>query len=166
MSELQVEPLTRDFLEIASEVGPASGYDHLSANIIALLFLEPEEVSMEELVEMTGYSKASISQKLKILVPMGFVKRRTRPGSKKIYLYMEKDVFIIWKEQIKHQFLPEIRIVKDKVPQLIEKYKNKELTSEQEEKLHLIEKYYSQILQVETIINSLFLQIDELSEGE
>ena len=68
------------------------GLDNLSAKLSSILYLEPIEISIEELAKRTGYSLASISNKMKILESFGMVRRVKNPGSKKLYYYMEKDL--------------------------------------------------------------------------
>ena len=65
--------------------------DSSLAILLAVLYLEPNEISMEDLAKKTGYSLASISIKLKSLEYFFMVKKYTKPKSKRVYVYMEKD---------------------------------------------------------------------------
>ena len=164
MPELHVDPIVKDFIEIFKESHSALGIDNLSISIMGILFFEPGEVSMEELARMTGYSLTSISQKLKYLSAFGIIKRRTRPGSKKVYLYVENDLFRIWNQQIKMHYQSEINIAKEKVPALIKKYESEATSQEDMARLEVMKNYYSQILQFEDVLNKLFEMIDAIKK--
>lgn len=164
MPELNVDPIVRDIIAIFHESHKAMGMDDLSLSIMGILFFEPGEVSMEELAQMTGYSLTSISQKLKYLSAYGIIKRKTRPGSKKVYLYLEKDLFKIWDKQIKMHYLPEVQVVKENVPLIIEKYRTETLNQEQNAKLQILKNYYDQILQFEIVLNKLFEILEEIKQ--
>lgn len=161
MPDINEDSLSKDFLEMVRELAPTSGLDHLSGTIIGILYLEPEELSLEELVQKTGYSKASISQKIKVLVTMGIIRRRNKPGSRKVYLYMEKNIFTIWKEQMKRHFMPEIRIMKKKIPELIEKYTKSAASPMQQKRIEILANYNMQIIQLEILLNKFYEEFDK-----
>ena len=49
-----------DFLDFLTETSQKKNMDSLSSKLIAILYIEPREVSIEELAKRTGYSLASI----------------------------------------------------------------------------------------------------------
>jgi DNA-binding transcriptional regulator GbsR (MarR family) len=49
------------------------------------LFLAEEPMSMDQLVEDTGYSKSTVSTNMNLLEDMGFVKRVVTPGDKRYH---------------------------------------------------------------------------------
>jgi HTH-type transcriptional regulator, glycine betaine synthesis regulator len=49
------------------------------------LFLAQEPMSMDQLVEETGYSKSTVSTNMNLLEDMGFVKRVVIPGDKRYH---------------------------------------------------------------------------------
>lgn len=164
MPDSNVDPLVKEIIGIFQESHTSLGLDNLSLSIIGNLYFEPGEISMEELAQKTGYSLTSISQKLKFLAPFAIIRRRTRPGSRKVYLYMEKDLFKMWKQQIMMYYVPEIKIARENIPSLIEKYEKQATDREQKERLKILENYYKQILQFEKILNNLLGAIEELQE--
>ena len=54
---MNISNLEKDFMQLSVDIGNSMGLDSLSSNIIAMLYLESEPISMEELSEKTGYSK-------------------------------------------------------------------------------------------------------------
>lgn len=164
MTHLLVDPLVREYIEIGQELHKALGLDNLSYSIIGILFLEPGEICMEELAQMTGYSLPSVSQKLKFLTHYGIIKRRTKPGSRKVYLSMDKDLFKMLKQEMTTHYLEEINIVKEELPSIIEKYEKPPTDQKQKERLEILKKYYNQTLQFEEILNNLIEKMEELEE--
>ena len=75
-----MESLDQQFTDFYRVIGRSYNFDDLTTLIYARLFIDPDEVAMEDLAKETGYSLASVSNKLKILETCGVVTRRTRPG--------------------------------------------------------------------------------------
>lgn len=126
------------------------GLDDISSRIMAILYIEPKELSLEELSIKSKYSLSSISTAMKFLEQMEMVKRLKKPHSKKAYFFMEKDTLKMFLEfLIKQQekiILPTIK----KLPSIIEKYK-KETTNESKEELKITMDYLRQIKSYEKI---------------
>ena len=78
-----MDELEKKFSGMYRKIGAMQGMDDLFSSIFSLLVLEPEDIAMDELAKKTGYSVASISNKVKILKVHGIVKKSRKPGSKK-----------------------------------------------------------------------------------
>jgi DNA-binding transcriptional regulator GbsR (MarR family) len=152
----------KKFIELMQALGKSSGLDEISSTVFALLYIEPEEIAMEDIAKQTGYSLASISNKLKLLEQAGFARRIKKPGTKKIYLYMEKDYFSVLKKQLEAVKEARIRIVKEKMPLIISEYKSAVKSEKDKKKLRIIENYYSQIMKLEIIITDFAKQLDKM----
>lgn len=155
-----MEDIDRRFLELYQKIGSMQGMNSLFIRIFSILYIEPEEISMDEVAEKTGYSLASISNSIKMLETMGLVRKSRHPGTKRIFLYMEKDfnklikVFMIKKQE------NIISLVKSEVPSII---KESRPTSEKsKKKLKILENYYKQILGFEKIIKKMMDMMDEI----
>lgn len=144
--------LSQDFIKITSNIADAAGQDYLLGVIFGNLFLQPGEIAMEELAKKCGYSLASISQKIKLIEQFGIIKKNTRPGSRKIYLSMEKDLLNVWLRQVYLLGEKKIRVAKEQLPVLLANYKNKLTTKQDKEIYQIIKKYYQQILLFEKIM--------------
>jgi DNA-binding transcriptional regulator GbsR (MarR family) len=145
----------KEFIEFETEVGKNSGMDPLASKLFMMLFLEPGELSMEELAERTGYSLASIHNKMKILEKVGHVKRIRKPGTKKVYYSMEKDMIKTFREIVESTYHQRIEPTKQFLPILIEKYKNAKLSEEEKKKMAIIKNYYSQLVTVDKFMAKL-----------
>jgi len=157
-----MDNLSKDFLEFFQTATGLQGIDASIGTILGVLFMEPEEISMKELAEKTGYSLASICNKIKILEPSGIVKRIRHPHTKKAFLCMEKDMSQIIKSLLLTKQKSVIALGKEKLPELIKKYRNEKLTDEQKKKLMIMEHYYHDLLKFELMINHMVKKLEEL----
>jgi len=161
---IKMEEFDKKIIELFYEMGKGQGMqDQLLMTLFAKLYMAPEPVAMDDLANETGYSLASISNKVKMLGPMLQVKRIRKPGSKKLFLYMEKNILKIWKDALikKEEYV--INRAKDKLPPIIKEYKGKAKKEEDKKKIKIIEGYYEQILKFEGILKKI---IDEIEKVE
>jgi len=140
-----------EFIELIAENSKVNGLDELSSKIIGILFIEPEEVALDELANRTGYSLSAVSTALKFIERAGIVKRTKKPKSRKVYFYMEKDMLAISLQITRRKYEKIILPSKQKLPKIIEKYKQ-ESTKESGEELGIVENYYKEILFFEQIL--------------
>ena len=149
--------------EMYQEMAAGQGLkDSLLVTIFAKLYFEPEAIAMDDLAKETGYSLASISNKIKLMGPLFNLRRIKKPGTKKIYLYMDKDILKIWKEALlkKDEFV--VQKAKEKMPGLIKEYKEKAKTEKDRKKMECVENYYSQILRLEKALKIITKEIEKI----
>lgn len=155
----------QEFIELIKNLAKSQGMDDLTAIIIAKLFIEPGEVAMEDLAKETGYSLASISNKTKLFEQAGLFKKITKPGTRKIFFYMEKDISRL----IANMFLKKLEIMsiaKAKLPDILKKYKAQAKTDKEKQKLKIIGHYYSDILKFDKILQELLQKLSKLEEND
>jgi DNA-binding transcriptional regulator GbsR (MarR family) len=158
-----MEQLNKRLIEIYQEMGRGQGLsDSLLMELFARIYIEPEPIAMDELARKTGYSLASISNKVKMLAPMMGIKKVKKPGSKKIFLYMDKDFIKIWKNALlkKEQYV--ISLAKERFPLLIKEFRNKAKTDKDKKKLKVIEDYYEQILVFEGFMKKMLNELNKI----
>jgi DNA-binding transcriptional regulator GbsR (MarR family) len=61
------------------------GHSDAAGALIGSLFLADGPLSMDELVELTGYSKSTVSTNMTLLENQGIVRRIRKPGDKRNY---------------------------------------------------------------------------------
>ncbi len=159
---MPLDEIDKEFIEFYQTASRVQGADASLGTILAVLYLEPGEISMEDLAKKTGYSLASISNKIKMFEPAGFVKRIRKPGTKKVYLRAEKNVLEILKKGFTMKNDMVINLAKERIPKIVEKFKGKKLTQEQKKKIKIIEEYYRQMLKFEELIHEMLKKIDEM----
>ncbi|MBR9675556.1 hypothetical protein GOV05_00950 [Candidatus Woesearchaeota archaeon] len=139
----------QEFLEFLEGVYKSFGFDTLSAKLYSTLFLEPSDVSMEDLSKRTGYSLASISNKMKLMEGVGVAKRIKKPGSKKVYYFVEKDMIKIQFQKMKALSEKMFEPTKELLPKIANINKKEKLSTSDKEKVKIIKKFYEQMLQME-----------------
>ncbi len=155
MWEISMPEKTREIeekmLDLFSRINYEFGNDDATARLAGMIYLSPKEVSLEELAERTGYSHASISNKTGMLINVGIIKKVRRPGTKKAYFYMEKDMKKLMCSTFKKVLELKLRPIKNRMPPLIEEYKKevKKGDSESEQKLRILQNYLKDIKVIE-----------------
>ena len=152
MSE-KTKELDSRILDLFSRVNYEFGNDEATARLVGMIYMSPDEVSLEELSERTGYSTASISNKTRMLVNVGLVKKVHKPGTKKAYFYMEKDMKKIMCSAFRKALDVKIRPIKEKMPEIIEEYqkevKKGRADENNEKKLKILQNYLKDIRVIE-----------------
>ncbi|MBD3314076.1 helix-turn-helix domain-containing protein [Candidatus Woesearchaeota archaeon] len=118
----KTEEIEKDILDLFVRVNADFGNDSTMAKILSVIYLSPEDISLEEIMDKTGYSAATISNKTKTLVNHGLIKRVSKPGTKKSYYSMEKDMKKILSNSLEKIIDVKIRPIKENMPGLIEEY--------------------------------------------
>lgn len=147
-----MEKLDKEFMDYISMMGKGFGMGDSMLRIFAALYIEPEDVPLERIAEKTGYSLASVSNTVRMLENMGAIRRSRKPGSKKVYVFLEKDMFRfnIMKIDMAKSFI--INPAKKKLPSIIKTYKKQAKNDEEKKKLAIIKNYYEQILAFEDLL--------------
>lgn len=90
-----MDSIDKAFIKFYREVGNANGMDELTSTLFARLFIEPDVIAMNELAEETGYSLASISNKIKFLEVSGYVVRKKNRVPKKCIFMAAKKYWML-----------------------------------------------------------------------
>jgi len=77
------EAAKRCMIKASVQVANMLGQSDTVGTIIGSLFLADCPISLDELVDATGYSKSAVSTTMTHLENRGFVRRIRRPGDKK-----------------------------------------------------------------------------------
>jgi DNA-binding transcriptional regulator GbsR (MarR family) len=155
-----MEPLDRQFIEFYRAIGRSYSFDDLTTLIYARLFIDPDEVAMEDIAKETGYSLASVSNKLKLLETCGVVIRRTRPGTRKVYVYAEKDMMKMMVSFFIQYQQGEVVLVRSGIPRMLEGLKGKKLGKREKAQKAILEKYYADTLKFDEMVTRFLEQLD------
>ncbi len=141
-----------EFMDLVMSVAKAKGADELTARIVAVLFIEPKEISLEELSKRTGYSLSAISMSMKFMEKTPFIRRIKLPGSKKVYFYMEKDLFGIFMRHIKMENELALKPMKERLPEIIKRYRKENYPKEE---LKILEMHYNNVMIFSDLMNKM-----------
>jgi len=92
MSDLS-QQLKQDFVEAVSQISRFWGFPKGVGAVFGVLYLAPEPLSLDELVERTALTKGAISTNVRALARMGLVHRSSRLGDRKDYYVAETDFY-------------------------------------------------------------------------
>lgn len=143
-----------DFIKLIYENAKVQGLDEVSSKAIGILFVEVNEVSLEELAERTNYSLSAVSTAMKFLEGADVVKKIKKPKSKKIYFFIEKDMRNTFIRMLQKKLGKIILPAKERMPSIIEKYKKAKSKNAKQE-LIIAENYYKQTLVAEKMIKHM-----------
>ncbi len=79
------EALKKHIVDACVKAANAKGLSDASGVLRGTIFLALEPMSMDQLVEETGYSKSTVSANMGILENLGMAKRIVIPGDKRYY---------------------------------------------------------------------------------
>lgn len=154
---MNLTEIERDFVSVLQKAGMAEGMDPFITKLFAISYISPKDLSLDEIAEKTGYSLASISNKMKILRNIGLIKKIRKPGSKKIYVKVEKNILKMHRDMMILKESTSLKHAKELLPSIIMKYKDKKLSKTDKEKLKNIEKYNKQILISDELIKKIIV---------
>lgn len=160
-----MDNIDKEFLAYLGNMGKSFGLSDLALKVFGILFMEPKEISMEAIAKKTGYSLASISNTMKMLESMGQVQRVRKPGTKKVFFRMDKDMigWNIRKLDFAQQSI--IQPAKNKLPEIIDKYKEKAKTEYEKEKVKIVQDYYTQVTCFEQLLKKWKKDLEGIKRG-
>ena len=88
-----MDPRTSRFTDRLAMLFENDGQPPIAGRIFGLLLLSDDALSLDELAEALGVSKASASTNARLLAQLGVVEQVRRPGSRRDYYRMVPDLF-------------------------------------------------------------------------
>lgn len=105
------------FISTWGTLGTLWGINKAMAQIQALLFINPDAMSMEDIMEELGISRGNASMNLRHLMEWGIVYKVNIAGERKEFFTTEKDVTElsrqIAKERSRRELQPSIKLLKE-----------------------------------------------------
>jgi DNA-binding transcriptional regulator GbsR (MarR family) len=147
-----MEQLEEDFAKVFGNLARVMGLPDTSVKVLTVLYLEPREIPMDEVAKRTGYSLASVSNALRLTETLGIVERSRIPGSRKVYLYMHKNIGRINLHKMRAIHEIALAPMKTALPSIIARYKHRATNAESREKLKIIESYHDQVIAFEDLV--------------
>ena len=161
-----MDQLDKEFIDYFNTAGRAFAWGDMPTTVIAILYIEPEPVAMEDLAKRTGYSLASVSNMMKMLETMGFVRRIKKPKTRKVYFYMEKDIVKLNKQKLVMAYEVGVKPAMEILPPLIARYKNKAKDVNAQKKYEIVQDYLRQMIEFEKVLQHMIEDINQISAGK
>jgi len=110
----EVTEAREEIIEAFERSAEVYGLNRSYGRLYGILFFADEPVSLDELVERSGYAKSTVSTALRRMDRLHFAHRRSVPGEgKKAFYEAERDVWRIIQELLRHELRREITIMQD-----------------------------------------------------
>ena len=74
-----MDEIPKQFIKVQKDMWKSFGLDDLSSEIFGIVYIMPENIPMDDLVELTGYSLSTISNKVKFLATIGIITKTRIP---------------------------------------------------------------------------------------
>ena len=114
--------LKQDFTEGLSQISRFWGFPKGMGAIFAVLYISPNPLSLDEIVQQTGLTKGAISTEVRTLARMGLVHRSSKLADRKDYYEAESDFYksirSILKERQNSEFDRALRSVSESLLEL------------------------------------------------
>ncbi|WAI00206.1 hypothetical protein [Methanogenium organophilum] len=163
MKQPSIMALEDEFIRMfQTGIAGATEHDALSSWLMARLFIEPGEMAMADLAEEAGYSLASVSNKCQMLERTQRIVKRTRPGTRKIYLYAQKDLVATFMRQLEQLRHTQTRVVMKEIPTIIERYQTEDMPEELEERIAILQGMYDDMKEIDGIITDMLERLTDV----
>ncbi|MEM0897774.1 MAG: hypothetical protein AAGJ79_12930 [Verrucomicrobiota bacterium] len=94
--------------------------------IYGLLFISPEPLSLDDIVDRLGISKGSASQGLKILKGLGAVTTKYLPGERRDHYVAQAELKVLVSGFVSGELMPHLESGQDRLAVLLEECKSDE----------------------------------------
>ncbi|MBT3322335.1 MAG: winged helix DNA-binding protein [Anaerolineae bacterium] len=101
MPSTELNEIKANFIQGLSQISQFWGLPKSMGAIFAVLYLSPNALSLDEIVEETTFTKGAISTSVRTLARMGLVHRQTKLGDRKDYYFAEDDFYKVIRSILK-----------------------------------------------------------------
>ncbi len=117
-----LESVKENFILHWGEMGSLWGINRTMAQIHALLFISPEPLSANAIMDELKTSRGNVSMALRELIAWGIVSRVHKKGERREYYSTEKEVWVLFRmiarERKKREVDPTIEVLRHNVAKL------------------------------------------------
>lgn len=114
---MNLPPVVQRFVLHFGEMGSRWGINRTVGQIYALLFVSPEPLCADEIVDALGVSRSNVSMGLKELQAWNLVRLQHKPGDRRDYFSAPEDVVTILRtlaeERKKREFDPTLTLLRE-----------------------------------------------------
>lgn len=154
---MTLTPLIQSFVLHFGEMGSRWGINRTVGQIYALLFVSPEALNADDLVEALGLSRGSVSMGLKELQSWNLVRMHHRPGDRREWFETPEDVWAIMRtlveERKKREIDPTLTVLRELLLQEphddAERHAQARMTA-MHDQIELLTRWYADIQKLET----------------
>ena len=126
--------VNQEYFKLQEQMSRHFGAKPTEATIIALIKTATEPISLDEIVEKTNYSLATVSNTVRKFESHNILFRTKKPGSKKVFVEARKDFLAGMKYGLSLVHANCLKLMGE-LPSIIEKTKNKDEQQLQKDEL-------------------------------
>ena len=119
----ELQTAKENFIQGMSRIGSFWGFPKAMGAIYGVIYLSPDVVSLDELVQQAGVSKGAISTNVRTLERLGMVHKKMKLGDRKDYYTAEPDMWKIVRGVLKEREKTEFGLALDTVGESLETVK-------------------------------------------
>ena len=111
----ELQAAKENFIQGMSRIGSFWGFPKAMGAIYGVVYLSPDLVGLDELVEQAGVSKGAVSTNVRTLERLGMVHKKMKLGDRKDYYIAEADMWKIVRGVLKEREKTEFGLALDTV---------------------------------------------------
>ena len=111
----ELQAAKENFIQGMSRIGSFWGFPKAMGAIYGVIYLSPDLVGLDELVEQAGVSKGAVSTNVRTLERLGMVHKKMKLGDRKDYYIAEADMWKIVRGVLKEREKTEFGLALDTV---------------------------------------------------
>jgi DNA-binding transcriptional regulator GbsR (MarR family) len=92
---MNIEEAKEEFIQLWGTLGSQWGISRTMAQLHALLLLEPEPLSADDVMERLQISRGNTNQNMRALMDWGLVYKQYKPGERKEFFVAERDIWTV-----------------------------------------------------------------------
>ena len=116
----ELQAAKENFIQGMSRIGSFWGFPKAMGTIYGVIYLSPDLVGLDELVEQAGVSKGAVSTNVRTLERLGMVHKKMKFGDRKDYYVAEADMWKIVRGVLKEREKTEFGLALDTVGESLE----------------------------------------------
>jgi len=116
-----VEDAREEVISAMERAAEIYGLNRSYGRLYGILYFEDEPVSLDELVDRSGYAKSTVSTAMRKLERLHFAHRRSLPGEgKKAFFEAERDFWYVMQRLVEREGMREIELMQRALSSAIE----------------------------------------------
>ncbi len=161
----ELQEARQNFIQGMSRISNFWGFPKAMGAIFGAIYLSPQPLSLDEIVEQVGITKGSVSTNVRTLERLGMVHKQIRVGDRKDYYEAEADFWKIVKGVLREREKSEFALALNTVNESLDLVKSADETAANADLAHF---YQQRMENMQRFFNSLdnivatFLALDNL----
>ncbi len=156
---LELEKVRDSFIEAIGELSASLGLNRSIGQLYALLYLNNEPLSLDDMVKILKISKGNVSVNIRELERWGAVRRVWRKGSRRDYYKSEPDVLNIVSNRLKEGLQRRMNNTMSAIDKMFELIDRKEFSAAEEKTAMIYAKKLNEVRELHSLAENFLENI-------